>query len=113
MGHPGPGAYAAWLSSVALPGLADAQVVRETTMRLVLLALVCLCGLVASASTGAPAGQPPPGWDEYQAIMWSTGAARDLPAWFARLKEIGCTAEEAGRGSDPGPFLQNRFGFYV
>lgn len=78
----------------------------------VLPVLGCLCGLGALAGAGAPAG-PPPGWDRYQAIMWSTGAPRDLPTWFARLKEIGCTAEEAGRGSDPGPFAQNRFGFYV
>jgi len=53
------------------------------------------------------------GWEEYQVIMWSTGAPKELSTWFERLKEMGCTAEECYRGRDPTPFVRYRFGFYV
>ncbi len=53
------------------------------------------------------------GWDTYHVIMWSTGAVKDFPRWFERLREIGCTAEQCTRGNDPTPFVQNRFRFYV
>ena len=53
------------------------------------------------------------GWEEYQVIMWSTGAPKELSTWFERLKEMGCTAEECYRDRDPTPFVRYRFGFYV
>ena len=45
--------------------------------------------------------------------MWSTGALADRPTWFARLKEMGCTAEEIGRGEDAAEHVRGGLGFYV
>src|SRR5438876_6756471 len=67
----------------------------------------------AARGPGRPASTTWRGWDQYQVIMWSTGEPRDMPRWIARLREMGCTAEECYRGRDPGPFVQSRFGFYV
>ncbi len=53
------------------------------------------------------------GWDTYHVIMWSTGESKELPRWFERLREMGCTAEECYRDRDAAPFVQYRFGFYV
>ena len=79
------------------------------------LAATVMGGGVLSALVrgGEPATFPWRGWDSYQVIMWSTGSPRDLPAWFDRLKEMGCTAEETGRATDPAVFARNGFGFYV
>src|SRR6266436_340292 len=79
------------------------------------LAMAAMGGglLPARVRGGEPAALPWRGWDSYQVIMWSTGSPRDLATWFGRLKEMGCTAEETGRGTDPSVFARNGFGFYV
>jgi hypothetical protein len=53
------------------------------------------------------------GWDQYQVIMWSTGAPLNTPDWIARLREIGFTAEQRTRGNSPLQYVANNFGFYV
>ncbi len=53
------------------------------------------------------------GWDMYHVIMWSTGEPKDLPRWFERLREMGCTAEECSRERDAAPFVEHGFGFYA
>lgn len=72
-----------------------------------LLWLGCWAG--ASGAFGAP----PPAWNSYQVIMWSTDSPKDQALWFQRLREIGFTAEECYRGRDPKPFVEHGFGFYV
>ncbi|MCC6441912.1 MAG: beta-galactosidase [Armatimonadetes bacterium] len=55
-----------------------------------------------------------PGWNRYQAVLWSTGGVpENAPSWFKQLRQAGITAQEMDRGGDPSPFLQNDFGFYV
>jgi hypothetical protein len=70
-----------------------------------------------SATPGQDAGRQEiarwRGWDRYQAFMWSTGAPRDAAAWYARLKELGFTGEELGRGGDPEPLRRAGMTYYV
>ena len=74
-----------------------------------ILLVGCVLARVASAQPGVPAR----GWDEYQVIMWSTGAPRDFAQWISRLREIGFTAEQNGAGNNASGYAANKFGFYV
>lgn len=67
-------------------------------------------GLSCALSAQSPEWR---GWDSYQAIMWSTGTARDNARWLERLREAGFTAEQCPPGRDPSPFLRAGLGFYV
>ena len=73
--------------------------------------LIAACALAHMALAQTPA--PPRGWDTYHLIMWSTGTPRNFTQWIERLREIGFTAEECSPGREAGPFLSNKFGFYV
>src|SRR5947209_3840221 len=83
------------------------------------ITVLVVTGAAAGAAYAAGKGPETPqttpwrGWDRYQAIMWSTGSPQGSPEWIVRLKELGCTGEEIGRGADPAPFTRNDFGFYV
>src|ERR1051325_1683586 len=61
--------------------------------------LLCsVCVLVSFAHAQPPI--PARGWNDYQVIMWSTGAPGNYPQWLSRLREIGATAEESGAGNN-------------
>ena len=66
----------------------------------VLLATGALC--LARASRAEPE-KPWRGWDQYQAILWSTGSVPEgkRAAWSERLEELGVTAEPCSEGEKP------------
>ena len=66
--------------------------------------------LVLAATAWA---QAPRGWDQYQAIMWSTGTPVDFQTWAQRLKDMNFTAEECGAGNNCTPWTRAGLGFYV
>jgi len=76
------------------------------------LPIFIISGLISFGVTGGET-EHWRGWDNYQAIMWSTGEPKDQTLWFERLREMGCTAEECYRGKDSTPFVRSDFGFYV
>jgi hypothetical protein len=73
-----------------------------------MLRLACIAVVV-----GIVFGQSPEPWNEYHAIMWSTGQPRDTETWIERLREINIDAEQCTRGYSAAPFVRNNFGFYV
>jgi hypothetical protein len=67
---------------------------------------------LAAFARFATAQAPPPGWDSYQVLMWSTGSPINMQQWISRLQEIGMTGEEC-TGCNPAPYLQANFRYYV
>ncbi|MFB3825951.1 MAG: beta-galactosidase trimerization domain-containing protein [Bryobacteraceae bacterium] len=74
-----------------------------------------IAGLIVLLAGAVLRAQTPewPGWDEYQTIVWSTGAPRDFKQWVERLRQIHFTAEQCTIGNDPSPYVSAGFGFYV
>jgi hypothetical protein len=72
------------------------------------LLLAAAAFALAGASRAEPE-KPWRGWDQYQAILWSTGSVPEgkRAAWSARLDELGVTAEPCSEGEKPSR------GFYV
>ncbi len=67
---------------------------------------------LAASATLVTAQTPPPVWDSYQVLMWSTGSPVNMQQWISRLAQIGMTGEECSV-CDPSPYLQANFGYYV
>lgn len=85
-----------------------------TRIRMILVAIpVLLTSPVASAeerSTLRP-------WTEYRTIMWIGDSVykkpEKLPLFLQRLREMGINTGMVHHGGDPGPFIENKFPYYV
>lgn len=100
--------YTMFVAGVRKPGnctiLSSVTMTRLATRVAVALFVV----LVVRAEPSIPAR----GWDQWRAIIWSTGTPADRNQWFTRLREIGFDAEQCS-SCNAAPFVANQFGFYL